>query len=154
MRARDFIIEQENDQQTKFIRALVACDQGTWTVSEAGKGTEVQYSQLYDKSTSTKNPKVVDRLESFLALKSQDPTAPFGSSDTPFIAAGPLGQAIPKLRHAHLSHDVSVFYKVEGINPTVIKIYGLFSHKESGTGHAPNIKIQKQLAARIKNSET
>lgn len=149
MRAYEFI-----DPLAEFIQRIIECDQGPWTIVESDSNFVVQYSSLFNDSIKNKPRKILDRLPLFIETKKENPNASFGKSDTPFISAGPLGILVPKLRHAHLSQDISVLYKIEGSKPTVLKIYGLWSHQESGTGNAANIKTQKQLAMKIKNSDT
>lgn len=127
-----------------FVRKMLMAEQGSWTVEE-GADFQVLKSSIFDKTMSNKQ-NVAKRLEEFIRFKQANPTQQFGSSDTQFIGRGPLAQAVPKLRHAHLNIDISVFYTIEGRNPTVLKIYGVFSHSESGTGNSPNIKKQKNLA--------
>jgi hypothetical protein len=58
---------------------------------------------------------------------------------------------VPKLRHVHLTRDFSLFYSVDGRDPTVIKLYGVFDHKQSGTGTPSNINRQKNLAKQLGN---
>ena len=58
--------------------------------------------------------------------------------------ARPLGPA-------HLTQDISVFYTIEGRNPTVIKLFGVFSHADSGTGTPSNIKRQQAVGKQMKN---
>jgi hypothetical protein len=79
--------------------------------------------------------------------------APFGSRDGMFAGGGNFTAAVPKLRHAHMTHDVSVFYRLSGANPTVIDLFGFFSHDESGTGQPANIKKQKSLAKSLSNQD-
>ena len=44
-----------------------------------------------------------------------------------------------------------MFYSVDGRDPTVIKLYGVFDHKQSGTGTPSNINRQKNLAKQLGN---
>jgi hypothetical protein len=96
-----------------------------------------------------KDARVADRFREFSATKSADPTQAFGKSDSSFAAI--FTDYVPKLRHAHLTQDISVFYTVSGRDPTLIKLYGVFSHAQSGTGTPTNIKKQKNLASQLKN---
>lgn len=141
---------QAIDNELSLDEALQLAECGSWTVVEETGPVVIQSSNILDQSMSNKR-NVIDKLKDFIEFKKANPTAPYGSSDTKFVSRAPLGDAIPKLRHAHLSHDFSVFYTVEGQNPTVLKLYGVFSHAESGTGHSPNIKRQKQLASTLRN---
>jgi hypothetical protein len=56
---------------------------------------------------------------------------------------------MPKARKAHLSSDMSIVYELSGRNPTTIKLYGVFTHAQLGTGQPPNIKIQQNMAKRL-----
>jgi hypothetical protein len=58
---------------------------------------------------------------------------------------------VPKIRHAHLSHDISVFYTVSGSNPTLIKLYAIMTHDEAGIGQPINYKKQKGVAKKMAN---
>jgi hypothetical protein len=87
---------------------------------------------------------LADKLAEFILVKTQNPTQRFGSSDSQFTNDGALGKL--KISHAHLSHDVSVLYRIKGKPPTIY-LFGLFSHKESGTDkNNPNRNITKTLA--------
>lgn len=89
---------------------------------------------------------VLRKLKDFLTAKRMSPRDSFGGSDTAFIAIGPLGKALPGLRHAHLSQDLSIVYRLVG---NVIYLYGIYGHKELGTGDAAKINIQKQMATKL-----
>lgn len=102
--------------------------------------------------TLKKNSEVMDKFEEFLDSKKNNPTQPFGK-DTPFISAGPIGRTGLKLKHAHLSQDISVVYRIHGKDPHTIDLYGVYRHKELGTGNTPNIKIQQNLAKKFSNTE-
>ncbi len=111
----------------------------------------VRICNLYTE-TLKNHQGLAERVAEFIRTKNENPTAQFGSSDTHFISDGPIGRLGLKIKHAHLSQDVSVVYRLHG-NPAVLDIYGLFSHKESGTGNAANIKIQKSLAKKLANQD-
>lgn len=97
------------------------------------------------------NPAILDRFEEFKKFKSQTPLASFGSSDKPLSGQWHFGQAVPGIKHAHLSRDISVWYTTSGKDPIVIKLYGIFTHKDTGTGTPPNLKKQKSMAKVFKN---
>ena len=111
----------------------------------------VRVCDLY-KETVAKYPQLAPKVADFIRAKNENPTAPFGGSDTHFVGEGPIGRLGLKIKHAHLSQDVSIIYRLHG-NPTMLDLYGLFSHKESGTGNNPNVKIQKSLAKRFANQD-
>lgn len=101
--------------------------------------------------TFARHPEIEPRLRSFLDLKTRDPLLAFGKKDETFHGEGILNRAVPGLRHAHLTRDISVLYTLGGRNPTVINLYGVFTHDESGTGQPANRKKQQSLANRLAN---
>lgn len=115
-------------------------------------------SKLFDETLKQKldagGSRLVSRFEDFLTSKKNNPLQPFGASDRPFLSAGFIRNAVSNetLLHAHLTHDVSVVYSISGKDPKVLKLYGLLTHDEMGTGQPPNIKKQKQTALRLANT--
>jgi hypothetical protein len=98
------------------------------------------------------NKKLAEKIKAFRDFKKQNPIAAFGGSDTMFVGAGPIAKALgERARHAHLTQDICIVYSVSGKNPTVIKLYGLFRHKDIGTGDTPNIRKQQSAADRMKD---
>lgn len=97
------------------------------------------------------NPTLVEKISEFKKTKMANPMQPFGKNDTRLVADAPLGRAVPGLRHAHLSQDLSIFYTLGGSNPHVFNLFGIYSHNESGTGNSQNIKVQKNLGKRLAN---
>ena len=135
--------------------ALLACDLSPWTIMESADGLQVDTSAMWAATLADKRermPNIEDRVREFLRVKASNPIQPYGGSDTPFNSKAPIGSINPKMRHAHVSRDLSIYYTIEGRNPVRIKLYGIFDHKESGTGTPANIKIQKQLAKKLQNS--
>jgi hypothetical protein len=100
------------------------------------------------------SPNVIKKLKEFQALKASTPMKAFGTNDKPFAPAGIFKQYLPKALKAHLTPDISIIYELSGRNPTRIKLYGVFTHAEMGTGQPPNMKIQKNLAKRLANEES
>jgi hypothetical protein len=101
--------------------------------------------------TFANHPEVLDKITAFMAAKTSDPLAVFGGGDTQFSSKVPLGIAVPKLRHANLSNDIRLFYTIGGRDPTVFKLYAVYSHDESGTGQPSNIKRQKNAGKQMAN---
>lgn len=115
-----------------------------------------QMSPLFKQTYADKTkavPGLASKVADFISVKTQSPIQTFGKSDTPLIATGPLGRAVPGIRHAHLTQDLSLFYTIEGRNPTLIKLYGIFSHKESGTGNAAKKNLQSSLGQQLANQQ-
>lgn len=111
-------------------------------------------SDLYKETLISKArayPVVGQKMQDFRTFKSQNPLQPFGSSDKPFTGGGNFSVTVPGLRHAHLTHDIMVVYRISGRDPTLIDLYGIFSHDELGIGQPPNIKRQKAQAKRMSN---
>lgn len=94
-------------------------------------------------------PKITELLASFIKSKMADPTAPYGSSDKANPSGTPAAIAVPKIRHAHLTHDISVFYTVSGSNPAELRLYAVYTHAQSGTSRPPNPKKQASTAKRM-----
>ena len=82
------------------------------------------------------------------------PLEPFGPTDQPFSAHGILKHAVSgeNMKHAHLTHDISILYTMQG-QPPLIKLYGIFSHDELGTGQPPKIKDQKRVISRLSQTK-
>lgn len=97
------------------------------------------------------NPLVLQKYVDFLKTKQENPIAPFGSSDKRNAADSPMSQEVPGIKHAHLTHDVSVFYTLSGANPAVLRVYAILTHDEAGTGQPTNRKVQKSVAQRMSN---
>ena len=113
-----------------------------------------QWCKLFQDTFTEKarlNPELNKTFKEFLILKSQNPTQPYGSRDASFSGEGNFNKAVPKLRHAHLMHDLNLCYTISGKDPTLIKLYGVFKHDEMGTGQPANIKRQKSVATAMAN---
>lgn len=98
-------------------------------------------------------PNLINRLDAFRDFKRQNPLASFGSSDKPAVSKLTFSNEIPGIRHAHLTKDISVWYTVSGRDPIEIKLYGVFTHHETGTSTTPNQKRQMSTALRFKNQK-
>ena len=112
-----------------------------------------KYCPYFQETFAAKSqayPGLLAKFAAFKKTKEQDPTAPFGASDKPSPPNTTLPQYVPKIRHAHLTHDVSIFYTVSG-KPATFYLYGVLSHDEAGTGNPPSPKIQKALGKKLAN---
>lgn len=96
-------------------------------------------------------PNLIARFEAFKSFKSQNPLASFGSSDKPSVGKGFFAKEVPGIKHAHLTKDISVWYTISGKDPTEIKLYGVFTHHDTGTGEPPNRRKQAATAERLGN---
>lgn len=99
------------------------------------------------------SPNVIQKIKEFKDVKTNNPMSPFGSKDAPFIGTGIFKKYLPKALKAHLTPDISIIYELSGRNPTNIKLYGVFTHADMGTGQPPNLNIQKNLARRLTNED-
>lgn len=100
-----------------------------------------------DKTQS--NPVLRSKFDKFIEIKKDDPNQLFGASDKPFKSGGIFSNAVPKIRHAHLTHDLSIVYTVVGGDEPVIQLHGIFSHDDMGTGQPQNLNRQRSLAAQF-----
>jgi hypothetical protein len=122
----------------------------------ANPGLVVAESPLF-RETAAKYAKpgsaVLARYIEFVKTKKENPIALFGSpkTDKKNPDGTPMSQEVPGIRHAHLTHDVSVFYTISGSNPSVLRVYAMLSHDEAGTGQPTNYKVQKSVGRRMAN---
>ena len=119
--------------------------------SVAFRTSDLYRSTLVDKVRAY--PVVGQKIQDFRKFKSENPLQQFGSSDKPFQGAGHFNKAVSGLRHAHLTHDIMIVYTINGRNPTVFDLYGIFSHDELGIGQPGNIKRQKSQAQRLSGQQ-
>jgi hypothetical protein len=103
------------------------------------------WRESYAKNMSL--PDVETGVKDFLLFKAANPLARYRSKDTGFTNPA----VFPGINHAHITRDVSIFYSIEGRDPRKIKMYGVFTHNQSGTGTPQNINIQKSLTRTMKN---
>lgn len=111
-----------------------------------------EVSPLFQESVivmKARLPNIIDLIRDFRDFKSANPLAAYGNSDKSSAPDGNFNQEVPKIRHAHLTHDVSIWYTISGKNPNVIRLYGVFSHDQSGTGQPPARNVQKKLAKKM-----
>jgi hypothetical protein len=109
----------------------------------AKRKISVQVCAIYNE-TLLKYPKLVDKLQNFVDLKMNNPAAQFGSNDSVFTAGGPLGKL--KIKHAHLSQNESILYRMSGDN---LYLFGIFNHADTGTSTTSSSTKQKSLASRL-----
>jgi predicted chitinase len=142
---------QINDLLT-FEEQLAVAYEGPWMLVEnfgPVSGT-LWAASLADKKQ--RFPDIEEKIKDFIRVKSTNPTQAYGAKDTSFNSRAPIGCAVPKLKHAHLTRDVSVFYTIEGRNPIQLRLYGVFDHRESGIGTPANINKEKSIARQLTTS--
>lgn len=118
--------------------------------AQAGPDVVFRDCKLFNETAAQKfreNPGLAKKLIDFQEAKTKDKMAPFGANDKPFKSFG----FFAGFRHAHLNSDLSLIYSIHGANPTVIDLYGIFSHDEIGTGQPANIKRQKAVSQQVRN---
>ena len=86
------------------------------------------------------------KFRDFMELKRWNPIEPFGKSDKLFLGTGLFIRSVPNLKHAHITLDLSIVYKLDG---GTIWLYGFYTHDELGIGQPPNIRIQDAMARKI-----
>lgn len=97
-----------------------------------------------------KTPGVAEAVKKFITHKQATPLEPFGAKDTHMLKEGPIGKSVSGIKHAHLTQDISVFYRLSGSGDSRnLHLYGIYSHKESGTGNSANLKIQASVGKKL-----
>jgi hypothetical protein len=104
------------------------------------------------KKHFSEKPLLRDKLDLFIQKKKENPIAQYSKSDKANPTGTPMSLAVPKIAHAHLDGDISVFYTVSG-SPSVLKLYAVLSHNEAGTGQPINNKRQKSVGKKMSNQE-
>ena len=84
------------------------------------------------------------KFRDFMELKRWSPSSSFGKSDKPFSSDAFYTRAIPGLKHAHITFDLSILYKI--VN-NELWLYGFYTHDELGTGQPSNIRKQSSMAS-------
>jgi hypothetical protein len=92
---------------------------------------------------------LIDKLKQFIERKKDNPMNSFGSRDKPFT--GHMRDAVPGevMMHVHLLHDANLLYTLTGADTKVIKLYGIFTHDDIGTGQPQKDNIQRNYAAKL-----
>lgn len=90
---------------------------------------------------------VIAAIQAFVAAKRNDPTAPFGSKDYPFRGASLKGYL-----HAGLTFDAQIVYTISGRDPHTIRLYGVFTHDDLGTGNPAQMKRQQKAGQTFDNT--
>lgn len=103
-------------------------------------------------STVKKHKQHVAKAFELMRAKCANPSSSVNSKDTAFTANGPIGKLGKGIMHVHLTRDLSLVYAVHS-KPSVIDLYGIFPHKELGTGDTPNIRKQQAMATKFNNQQ-
>lgn len=161
----DTIMKLQEFVQRDVISQLLEAETGKWLLVEAKSksknnmqvpaagGAQFLKSKLFDRTVEGRKAmmtNIEEKIAEFIATKTADPMQQFGSKDKPFGGDGPIGKAFPKMRYANMNSDIRLFYTMEGKNPTIFKLYGVFSHDDIGLGQPGNIKRQASFIQRLK----
>lgn len=122
-----------------------------------GAGPDSELAKTLDKFTDQKD-RLKKQLGAFIKWKNEYPVngsipgklPGFGDSDKKFRSGGNFDNRMPNLSHAHLTHNLSIVYYVDRETNT-LRLYGIYSHDDIGTGSPPNINRQQQMATRWTN---
>ena len=135
-----------------LIDLLADLESSPWTMVENTGSVQFLRSKIFDETLEKKArqaPNASDKVQEFIQYKTQNPLQAWGSKDKPFPGDGPIGRAFPKLRYAHLTSDIILFYSMEGRDPILFKLYGVFSHDDIGIGMPRNVNKQKSFVKRL-----
>lgn len=106
-----------------------------------------RYCPLYWETYRDTRYLIKEEVTKFLLFKSKTPLEKYDAHDTPL--KGVFREKIPGIWHAHLANDINIVYRISGRNPTLIYLYGMFSHETLGTGKPSNPNRQKQSTQRF-----
>ena len=114
--------------------------------------------ELFDTINKYSNQRalILRKLGDFLRFKVSSPyngSAPdgtkFGDTDKKFKAGGRFSDKIDGISHSHLTHDISIVYRIIGDK---MYLYGVYTHDAMGTGTPPSTARQLQATSRWTNS--
>ena len=119
-----------------------------------GIGPGSEFERTLNKFSNQKD-RLKRGVKEFLAWKNKNPANGFipnvypgyGNSDKKFKPKGFFGSHLPGVAHAHLTHDISIVYLVDRETST-IRVFGLYSHDDIGTGQPEDLNRQEQAAKR------
>lgn len=104
----------------------------------------IKRCKIYNDTYAKADVRVKKKMIEFIKLKSENPTTQFGSSDRH------LNPPLKEYKHAKLTPDISIFYQT-GSNE--LRLFGIFTHDDSGTGQPANQNKQNSLATKFGNQE-
>ena len=126
------------------------------TPSKVADTVEIKVCPMYMETSTMhilKNPFLEEKITEFLNFKAANKLVPANKNDRPSNVDKPIAKAIPGMRKAHLTHDISIWYTISGADPMVIKLYAVLTHDESGTGEPEKIPAQKSLARQMSGQD-
>lgn len=121
-----------------------------------GLGPNSEIARTVNKYTDQKE-RIKKQIADFIKWKQQYPfngagggTPGYGDNDKKFKTTGNFGTRLPGISHAHLTHNLSIVYRIDRENET-LNLYGVYSHDDIGTGNPPNVQRQQQMSTRWTN---
>lgn len=113
---------------------------------------ELEVCPFFDETTSAykKDQKMRDKITAFMDFKKASPMDRFNKTDTNLAANGPYAQIMPGMRKAHLTQDISIWYTLSSSNPTLVHLYAVLTHEQSGTGTPAKVARQVKVANKMK----
>lgn len=122
-----------------------------------GAGSNTELERTLNKFSEQKE-RLKKQLIDFINYKNQYPfngsipgkVPGYGDSDKKFRSGGNFDTRLPSISHAHLTHNLSIVYYVDKETNT-IRLYGIYSHDDIGTGSPPNRNRQEQVATKFAN---
>lgn len=87
---------------------------------------------------------MLKQFDRFLDAKTANPTEMWNASDKR------ASHSLSSFYKAHLTHDDSIIYTYDQ-QENVLRIYGIWSHDEMGTGQPPNYAKIVKFADRLSN---
>ena len=123
--------------------------------SNSANNVVLDYGSMWESSLASAikdTPNIQQKCSEVGKTKLDNPLTQYGTNDKPFTSEGIYKQHLPKARKARLTPDISVVYELSGRNPTVIKMYGVFTHATLGTGQPPKINTQRSMAKALSGS--
>lgn len=108
---------------------------------------KIAKSKLFAKTLKDRHEQtVLNNLKKFVEFKVEHPSERYGGSDYAFSGGGPL----QGYWHCHLNRDKSLIYKIE---QGLLKLFGIFTHQDLGTGTPSSQPKQKSAAQKFDNQE-
>ena len=147
-------ISEETGIKASVIESLLTAHNGDWFLMEAEpikNRIAVLVSPLFQQTVSDKAkqyPQLQDRVTAFIQAKIINPGMSVGTHDKFFAPNGFFATAIPKVRHAHIFHNVIIVYT---LNNNQLRLYGVYNHDDLGIGMPGNRRLQKQKAKELSN---
>lgn len=142
-----FILEAKNQPKQKAAVRPAA------PVQPVNQPAVFEVCDLYDNTVRVHRKQIEAKLRAFMDFKKQNPMIPANKRDSSAIGGGPFSMAVPGMRKAHLTLDISVWYTVTGADPRIIKLYAVMTHEESGTGEPAKISKQLTVADKMKSQD-